>query len=154
MDLILWRHAEAVDGTPDLERRLTARGVRQARRAGEWLHERLPNRARILVSPAVRAQQTAHELAKLAKRTVRTVDAIAPDVSARDVLDAANWPRSKVPIVIVGHQPTLGQVASLLLAGEVLDWSIRKGAVWWVSSRARDGNDRVLLRAVIDTGFL
>ena len=62
MDLILWRHADAEPGEPDDQRRLTAKGKKQARRAAEWLHGNLPNSARILVSPAVRAQQTASYL--------------------------------------------------------------------------------------------
>ena len=32
MDLILWRHAEAEPGEPDLGRRLTAKGLKQAER--------------------------------------------------------------------------------------------------------------------------
>ena len=36
MDLILWRHAEAEPGEPDLGRRLTAKGHKQAERMGEW----------------------------------------------------------------------------------------------------------------------
>ena len=30
MDLILWRHADAQDGSPDMERALTAKGLKQA----------------------------------------------------------------------------------------------------------------------------
>lgn len=59
MDLILWRHAEAEDSVPDSERKLTAKGCKQAEKVGGWLAERLPDDARILVSPAARAQQTA-----------------------------------------------------------------------------------------------
>ena len=154
MELILWRHAEADEGMPDLERKLTARGRKQARRMAEWLHTQLPDSAKILVSPALRAQQTARELAKLADRTVRTVDAIAPDVDARDILLAADWPRGRVPVVIVGHQPTLGQAASLLLAGEIQDWSIKKGGVWWLSSRERGSGPQTVLRAVISADQL
>ena len=106
------------------------------------------------LSPAVRAQQTAQELAELSDRSVRTVESLAPDVAARDVLSAADWPRARVPIVIVGHQPTLGQVASLLLAGEVQDWSIKKGAVWWLSSRDRGSGEQTVLRAVISPDLL
>ena len=35
MDLILWRHAEAEPGEPDLERALTPKGVKQARRMAD-----------------------------------------------------------------------------------------------------------------------
>ncbi len=65
MDLILWRHAEAHpqrDGQTDLERALTAKGERQAERMAEWLNRRLADSTRILVSPALRTQQTARAL--------------------------------------------------------------------------------------------
>lgn len=150
MELILWRHAEALDGTPDLERRLTSRGVKQAQRVATWLHKQLPDSARILVSPAVRAQQTAQALADEGRRKFRTVDAVAPGAQAHDVLAAADWPNSRLAVVIVGHQPTLGWVVSTLLAGEAREWSIRKAGVWWLSSRERDGEQQAVLRAVIN----
>lgn len=59
MDLILWRHAEAEPGEPDLERALTAKGQRQARRMADWLGSQLPDSCRILASPALRCLQTA-----------------------------------------------------------------------------------------------
>jgi phosphohistidine phosphatase len=149
MELILWRHAEAEIGEPDLGRKLTPRGEKQAHRIAEWLHAQLPDSAKVLVSPATRAQQTARALADVSHRKFRTIDEIAPGASVRDVLDAADWPRAKVPIVIVGHQPTLGHVASSLLAGEVQDWSVKKAGVWWLSSRERDGEEQTVLRAVI-----
>ena len=62
MDLLLWRHAEAEDGIPDLKRRLTARGEKQAQQIAEWLHQHAPKKLRILVSPALRCQQTAKAL--------------------------------------------------------------------------------------------
>ena len=149
MELILWRHAEAEIGEPDLGRKLTPRGEKQARRIAEWLHAQLPDSAKVLVSPATRAQQTARALADVSHRKFRTLDEIAPGASVRDVLDAADWPRAKVPIVIVGHQPTLGHVASSLLAGKAQDWSVKKSGVWWLSSRERDGEEQTVLRAVI-----
>ena len=94
----------------------------------------LPDTARILVSPADRAQQTALAL----KRKFRTVDEIAPGATASAVLGAAGWPDSRETVLVVGHQPTLGAVASFLLSGEEAWWSVRKGAVWWLSNRDRD----------------
>ena len=149
MDLLLWRHCEAEPGEPDLGRELTGKGEKQARRVAAWLHAHLPDSARILVSPARRAQQTALALAELAPRKTRTVDALAPGASAEDVLNAVRWPDAKSTIVVVGHQPTLGWVASRLLTGAEADWPIRKGGVWWFSSRDRGGIEQVLLRAVI-----
>ena len=59
MDLLLWRHAEAVDSLPDEQRELTTRGRRQAESIAEWLAERRPKDLRIIVSPGKRALQTA-----------------------------------------------------------------------------------------------
>jgi phosphohistidine phosphatase len=154
MELILWRHAEAEIGEPDLGRKLTPRGERQARRIAEWLHAHLPDGARILVSPAIRAQQTAKALAQVAHRKLEKVEDIAPGASARDVLRAADWPHAKVPVVIVGHQPTLGHVASFLLAGQSQEWAVKKSGVWWLSSRERDGAEQAVLRAVISPDLL
>jgi phosphohistidine phosphatase len=147
MDLILWRHAEAneaEDGSGDLQRGLTSRGERQAHRMAQWLNHALPASTRILVSPAKRAQQTAHAL----DRKFRTVDSLAPDGGVDALLASARWPESREPVLVVGHQPTLGLAASLLLAGVVQPWSLRKGAVWWLRCRERDAERQVVLVAV------
>ena len=62
MDLLLWRHAEAEDGIPDLKRRLTARGEKQAAQMGEWLKKNAPKNLLVVASPALRCQQTARAL--------------------------------------------------------------------------------------------
>jgi len=150
MDLILWRHAEAEAGEPDMGRRLTAKGLKQAERMGEWLDHNLPDTTRILVSPADRAQQTALAL----KRKFRTVDDIAPGASAHALLAASGWPDSREAVLIVGHQPTIGAVASFLLSGEEAWWSVKKGAVWWLSNRDKTGAASVVLRVVIGPDFV
>jgi phosphohistidine phosphatase len=150
MDLILWRHAEAEPGEPDLGRRLTSKGLKQAERMGSWLDQHLPDSTRILVSPADRAQQTALAL----KRKFRTVDEIAPGASVAAVLGAAGWPDSREPVLVVGHQPTLGSVASFLLSGDESYWSVKKGAVWWLTNRERAGPSAVVLRVAIGPEFV
>jgi len=149
MDLILWRHAEAEPGEPDLGRRLTAKGQKQAERMGAWLDHHLPDGTRVLASPADRAQQTAFGL----KRKFRTVDEIAPGASVAAVLAAAGWPDAREPVLIVGHQPTLGAVAAFLLSGEETYWAVKKGAVWWLTNRDRGGASAVVLRVVIGPDF-
>ena len=145
MDLILWRHAEAEPGEPDLGRRLTAKGLKQAERVGAWLDSHLPDATRVLASPADRAQQTALAL----KRKYRTVDEIAPGASVAAVLAAAGWPDSREPVLIVGHQPTLGAVAAYLLSGEESPWAIKKGALWWLTNRDRGGASAIVVRVVL-----
>jgi phosphohistidine phosphatase len=104
----------------------------------------------VLASPARRAQQTAQALG----RKFKTVQELAPGTSVAAVLAAANWPDSRESVLIVGHQPTLGEVASLLLAGEEGGWSIKKGGVWWLTDRDRDGSAAVLLRVAIGPEFV
>lgn len=160
MDLILWRHAQAhalpveegmpVDFAQDLARTLTPKGDRQAERMAAWLNRRLTVATRVLVSPARRTQQTAAALG----RTFKTVDSIAPDASVDDLLLAARWPSAKAPVLLVGHQPTLGLLAARLMTGQDLPWALRKGAVWWLRGRERDGVLDVTLHAVQSPDFL
>jgi phosphohistidine phosphatase len=145
MDLILWRHAEAEDGLPDLERRLTPRGQKHAARVADWLLQRLPAKFTVLASPARRAQETARALGV----AVHTVGALAPGASVRDILAAAEWPDRKVAVVVVGHQPDLGRVALHLVSGAAGDGSLKKGGLWWLSNRVRDHAPEVVVRAVI-----
>jgi phosphohistidine phosphatase len=147
MDLILWRHADAEETgveRADLERDLTARGERQAARMARWLHQQLPHGVRILASPARRAQLTAMAL----DRKFRTVEELAPGASPETILAAAGWPDAKHAVLIVGHQPYLGQAAALVLTGKAADWSVRKAAVWWLRQRERDGAQACALHCV------
>ena len=151
MDLILWRHAEAREAAPgedDLARPLTPRGEKQAKRMAEWLNEVLPESTRVLVSPALRTRQTADAL----ERKQRISADLAPGVSVDALLAAARWPTRREPVLLVGHQPALGQAAAYLLAGAAaLDgqgWAIRKGAIWWLRQREREGSSEVVLVAV------
>jgi phosphohistidine phosphatase len=145
LELVLWRHADAEDGTPDAARALTAKGRKQARAVAKWLRKRLPADCLILVSPAIRAQQTAAALG-LPMETAPQVDVGA---SAAAVLAAAGWPAGSGAVLVVGHQPTLGRAAALAFTGSATDWPVKKGALWWFSRRERDGEIEVVLRAVV-----
>jgi len=147
MDLILWRHAEAFEMREvenDLDRALTPKGERQAQRMAEWLNQRLAHSTRILVSPAVRCQQTAKALGKKFK----TLAELAPDGNGEALLKTARWPDASEPVLVIGHQPTLGFVASYLLSEQPQAWTIKKGAVWWIRSRNREDTEQVILQAV------
>ena len=144
MDLILWRHAEAEDGVPDAARELTKRGRKQAAQVAAWLRERLPSDCRILSSPARRAQQTADAL----ELRYETSTKVGTGAGTPEILAAAGWPGGAGTVLVVGHQPTLGGVAALILTGEEADWTIKKGGLWWFSSRERHGGE-IVLRAVV-----
>jgi phosphohistidine phosphatase len=143
MDLILWRHAQAEDGVPDLERRLTARGREDAKRVGAWLRERLPaDGVRVLCSPAVRARQTADALGL----RYEVVDALAPGADTDAAIAASGWAgNGDATVIVVGHNPWIGEALARLVGGCDDGWPIRKGGAWWLSRRAGD----VLVRAVV-----
>lgn len=147
MDLILWRHAEAFDpheGEHDMGRLLTPRGEKHAERMARWLDQQLPEGARILCSPAVRAEQTVRAL----KRKYKVRDALAPGATVQDVLETCGWPEARHPVLVVGHQPTLGAVVSHLFGMGPEPITIRKGAVWWLRSRQREGRDQTVILSV------
>ena len=150
MHLILWRHAEAEDGTPDSSRALTDKGRKQAKTMAKWLAGRLPEDAVVLVSPATRARQTAEAL----RRAFETVATLDVGASPSAVLAAVGWPGRGGTVVVVGHQPTLGQVAARLLGGTDAEWSVKKAAVWWFEARKRGGRDEAVLRAVVSPDLL
>ena len=147
MDLILWRHAEAeeaAEGQNDLRRSLTSRGEKQAARVASWLDRQLPEGTRILCSPARRCEQTVLALGR--KYKVR--NELAPESTADDVLEIAQWPSAKHTILIVGHQPVLGEVIAKLLNLEGGSCAIRKGSAWWLRTRERDGSQETVVVAV------
>ena len=147
MDLIIWRHAEAFEAEPDGDdvlRALTPRGRKQAERMAVWLEGQLPQGTRILSSPAVRAEQTVRALGR--KYKVR--DALSPGALVKDVLETSGWPDAKYPVLLVGHQPALGGVIAQLMNMPEAACCIRKGAVWWLRRRVREGQDQTLLLAV------
>ena len=151
MDLILWRHAEAEEGKADLERELTAKGRKQAARVAEWLQQRLPAQYAVIASPAARAQQTAQALGGRFK----TEKTIAPGASVSALLQAAQWPDHKGTVILVGHQPDLGQAAAFLVAGSKTEsWSLKKGGLWWITNRIRDDENQVVVRAVVSPDLL
>lgn len=153
MDLILWRHAEAHDAKPgqnDLERALTAKGERQAERMAGWLNRLLPASTRVLASPARRTLQTVAAL----ERKFKSADGLGPESDVEALLHACRWPDGREPVLVVGHQPTLGLAAAYLMTRQALPWVLRKGAVLWLRGRERDGEQQVLLHAAMSPELL
>ena len=149
MELILWRHADAEPGVGDLERKLTAKGRKQAARVAGWLHAHLPAKFTVYSSPAKRALQTAKAL----DAPITTSELLVPGTSAADILRAVNWPERDEIVIVVGHQPTLGRVVARLLGGSG-ELSIQKGALWWLEARDKDGSAGVRVRAMIAPDFV
>ncbi len=158
MDLILWRHADASpvknESEADFKRRLTSKGRKQAARIGAWLERHLPDSTRVLASPTTRTRETAEALG----RKFQLIEELGPGAPPAQVLIAAGWPDNRHAVLVIGHQPALGKLASLLLFGQEQELSIRKGAVWWFTNRSREDDDakhsRVMLRAAVCPDYL
>lgn len=150
MDLILWRHAEAEDRIPDSARELTEKGLKQAQKVARWLEPKLPEDTRIIVSPAVRTQQTASALTA----RFETSDQIDTSTTPLKILNAVAWPAMEGTVLVVGHQPTLGKIASLLLKGDESGFAVRKGSIWWFSCKQKNEQENIILRAVITPEIL
>jgi phosphohistidine phosphatase len=145
MDLILWRHADAEDGAPDLARKLTAKGRSQAARVATWLYEHVPPGFGVVSSPAVRALQTAEALGV----AFDTSPLLAPGAPVASILSAAGWPDRGGCVILVGHQPDFGRAAAFLVAGEDREWRIDKGGLWWIG-----GEKHPFVKAVISPGVI
>ena len=147
MNLILWRHAEAHElreGGDDLERLLTPRGETQAKRISQCLDRQLPDLTRILVSPARRTEQTAHALG----RKFKIRPELAPGGTVAQLLQAAQWPDDKATVLVVGHQPMLGQTIAQLLGLNASECAVKRGAVWWLRCRERGAVQQTVLVTV------
>lgn len=147
MDLILWRHAEAEEEAGSgAERKLTAKGRKQAAWISQWLLRRLPAKITVLAAPARAAQETAGTLSA----RVRISEGLAAGASVSAILEEAGWPsRNGSVVVVVAHQPDLGRVAARLISGIDGSWTVKKGGLWWLTNRVRNDEAQVVVRAVI-----
>jgi len=101
---------------------------------GQWLDRQLPEGVRVMASPSLRTEETAKALGR--KYKLKTE--LLPQAQHHDLLLAAGWPDAKMSVVLIGHQPVLGQTIAYLLGLPAGECAVRKGAVWWLRSRVRE----------------
>jgi phosphohistidine phosphatase len=145
MDLYLLRHAIAVDrGSPgyedDADRPLTAEGARKMRRAARGMRRLGLTFDLILSSPYLRCRQTANIVAEAlqAPDKLRFSEALAPEGNGQDLIEELNRDHSACDsILLVGHEPSLSQLAGVLISGS---WQVslvmRKGGLCKLSAEA------------------
>jgi phosphohistidine phosphatase len=118
--LVLIRHAQAAQAAVDADRPLTDRGAEQAAALGRWLHHAGLTPSRVVVSPALRAAQT-WDLA------ARQLTAPPPPIVEERIYE--NTPGALLAVIheapgeggivaVVGHNPSIGFLASVLDDGE------------------------------------
>jgi phosphohistidine phosphatase len=119
MHLYLIRHAHALDGDDDAARPLSAKGRSQIRALGRFLRGSGAFEAgEIWHSPLRRSADTAILLAKRLKAKARltTVSGLRPGDSPDSIVKKLLALRR--PVAVVGHEPHLSALASLLVTGK------------------------------------
>ncbi|MFM6848764.1 MAG: SixA phosphatase family protein [Terrabacter sp.] len=120
--LILMRHAKAEEGLgkDDHDRELAARGRRDAKAAGRWLHEQGLVPDLVICSTAQRTRQTWEECCHGGAHTEfveyrRSVYLGGSEQTLETVREDAG---ETTTVLVVGHNPTMAQLTSLLTDGE------------------------------------
>jgi phosphohistidine phosphatase len=132
MHLYLIRHAHAEDGTRDAIRPVSAKGQRQIRDIGRLLRKaEAVDAEEIWHSPLRRSVETAALLAERLRLKVplREVGGLKPQDDPHGVLRRLR--STEIPVAIVGHDPQLSALASLLVTGtaEPATFVLKKCAV-------------------------
>ena len=144
MKLVIIRHAKAIlRGSPgyddDMTRPLTDKGFAQFTRAARWLGSSLRSVDAVFCSPAVRTAQTAELLAKEAKwPQAQTASELSPGSSPADVLTLVSTLQPEGSYVLVGHEPMMSELVSILVAGrpDALALDFKPGAAGLVDAGA------------------
>jgi phosphohistidine phosphatase len=118
--LLLIRHAQAGHAAVDADRPLTAAGTQQAAAIGAWLKRSGLVPDRVVVSPARRAAQTWEDAAApLAPGLSPVVDARIYDNTVETLLATIrDTPAEVQTVAVVGHNPSIGSLASILDGGQ------------------------------------
>jgi phosphohistidine phosphatase len=137
MELYLLRHgiaANAQEPAPDGERPLTDKGRKRMRKAARGLRRLGIDCDAILTSPLVRARQTADIVAAALGQEARlsVLDALQPNSSTDELLASLHDHEHCGSLMLVGHEPLLSQLASVLLTAKknaALDINLKKGGL-------------------------
>jgi len=123
------RHGSAEPGAVnDRSRALTARGLAQADGAGKWLAQQSLHNADVYVSPYLRAQQTAVEIAGHTGLDLVITDHLTPDADILALL--ATIESRSDDLILVSHLPLVGHLAAYLTDGEVYEQPWSPAEVW------------------------
>ncbi|MGZ3660497.1 MAG: phosphohistidine phosphatase SixA [Bdellovibrionota bacterium] len=122
MLIYLVRHGIAEDPTTassDAERRLTEEGREKTERVAKAFHKRVSKVDLIFHSPYLRALETAQIFsAEFPRAKMQAAKGLTPHDEAKSALPLLNGFGSEESVMIVGHEPHLSTLASLLLTGK------------------------------------
>lgn len=163
MDLLIVRHADAGDrddfaksGKPDHLRPLSDKGRRQMERAAPAFPALVPEPDLLLSSPFTRALQTAEYLrdAYDAKLDIETTDALEPERAPAELVRVLRG-REPDTVIVVGHEPHLGILATWLIAGRTdTAVTLKKGAACLIRLDGTLAKGAGVLRWLMDAKML
>jgi len=141
MRIYLVRHAIAENvGTSDYDddslRPLSEKGREKMKKIASALKEISVSPDLIVSSPYIRASQTASILAKAFKykEEIAYSDSLMPMSNPDDMIGEINEKYSVDELMLVGHEPNLGTLASVLLAGYPdISINFKKGGICCLS---------------------
>lgn len=116
MDLLLLRHADAnTEAATDDDRKLSDKGIGQAKKVGRFCKEHDIQPEIILTSPIRRAKETADIVAEQFGTKATTVPWLACGMQPEKALaELAKYAKHEC-VMIVGHQPDLSMLIATLL---------------------------------------
>ena len=121
MMLYIMRHGLAEEPTPkgdDSARKLTSKGVDKIRKAAAGMRAMGLAFNVILTSPITRALETAEIVAgELGGSKPRAMPELSTGASPAGLLEAIVKLKLPESVLVVGHEPTLSRLASLMLTG-------------------------------------
>jgi phosphohistidine phosphatase len=125
MDIVIVRHGPAADRDPsrwpdDARRPLTPDGAHSTRRAAKGLASLRPTVDKVITSPAARAHATAEIFREVlgVEAELETWEELEPDGAPGPVLERLQRLSRKRGILLVGHEPTLGEFLGLSVTGD------------------------------------
>ncbi len=138
MKLYLLRHGDAGERdasnyTSDAARALTPKGIKRTRQLANALRQMEISFDVILTSPLIRAHQTAEIVARSLglEKQLRNASQLAPDHPLTDVVALIQGvPAKTQTLLLVGHEPGLSRLISLLCTGGTnLGLTLKKGGL-------------------------
>lgn len=110
MKLIVMRHGEAAQGSPDADRRLTPKGGQDVAAVCRELRRRGPVPTDLVSSPLVRARETASIAGEvLGVSSIDIWDELQPEADPADVVVQLATCAAGLPM-LVSHQPLVGNL--------------------------------------------
>jgi phosphohistidine phosphatase len=155
----LLRHAEAEDSSPtgnDADRQLTEAGRKRMRLVGRAIASLEPRYDAVLISPLVRARETAEPVAAACgfTRDLLETDALLPHASPEAVLDELAELRC-TSALLVGHEPHMGRLFGRLISGGPrIDMPMKKAALAAFETDGEPGSGRAELKLYLPARLL